>query len=202
MKKAIGLVVPMMLLSGLVHAQDALEAPPRVLLVVSPKDFTDKEYFDTKAVFLKAQADILVASTEQGLATSHEGRRIRVDTAISSLSVKDFEALVLVGGVGVLGALSSSEPLRNLVKSAVREQKVVAAICLAPVVLAKAGVLRNREATCYQAAPAIAELKRNGAIYIDQEVVTAGRVITANGPDTAAAFARAVLKEIEKAAAK
>ena len=193
-------LVLMVLLASQARAQEGPKPAPRIVIVVSQSDFTDREYFEARAVFERAQAGVLVVSTDEGYATSHDGRRIQVDAAIRSLMTADFGALVLIGGMGVLDTLSNSELLRSALKAAVREHKVVAAICLAPVVLAKAGVLRNREATCFNATPVIAELKRNGAIYSDQDVVNAGGVITANGPDAAAVFAAAVLEEMEKAA--
>jgi protease I len=106
-----------------------------IVMVVAPTDFTDKEYFETRKIFERANAKVAVASIEKGFATSHEGVKIRVDSAISALVAEQFDAIVVIGGMGAINSLSRSESLRKLLIAAHNKHKVVAAICIAPVIL-------------------------------------------------------------------
>jgi protease I len=86
-----------------------------------------------------------------------------------------------------------SSDLKALVKQAYDGKKVVAAICIAPMILARAGVLRKRCATCYAESSVVSELKRGGARYFVKTVVIDGTMVTASGPSASAEFGRAVL---------
>ena len=72
--------------------------------------------------------------------------------------------------------------------------KLVAAICAGPVLLAKAGVLKGRKATCYPGMEN--EISEGGAAPSKGNVVTDGNVITSRGPGTSAEFALAVLRSL------
>ena len=68
--------------------------------------------------------------------------------------------------------------------------KVVAAICIAPVILARAGLLKGKRATVFP--DGIPELEKAGAVYTAQSVERDGRIITGNGPEAAEAFGREI----------
>ena len=98
------------------------------------------------------------------------------------MNVEDYDAIVIVGGAGSKEYLWDDEELRAMVKEAYNKNKVLAAICLSPVVLAKAGILEGKKATVFPYKEAIDELKKNGAYYVDENVVVSDNVIT--GRDT------------------
>jgi deglycase len=194
-------VVAVVFLVGLSQtwAESKLSLPhPRIVMVVAPKDFTDQEYADPRAVFDASAALVSVASKGRGAAVSHSGAALRIDKAIAEISLDQLDALVIVGGAGAVTYLMDDEALRNLIIAAVKSGKVVAAICVAPVVLAHAGVLRNVPATCYPDKRIISVLKLNGAGYTAQSIVVSGRIITADGPDAAKDFARRVVEVLRK----
>ena len=74
--------------------------------------------------------------------------------------------------------------------------KVVAAICLAPVVLARAGILKGKKATYFNSPVSFREMKAGGAVLVDKAVVTDGRIVTANGPAAAAEFADTFIRTL------
>ena len=166
---------------------------PRILVVVAPTDFTDQEYYDTRSALDAAHANVTVGSTTISQAVSHAGKRLKVDVALPNVRVQDFDAIVIVGGAGVVSSLLNYLPLRQLLLEASKAEKVIAAICIAPMVLAKAGLLKGVRATCYLDKTVVGVLKANGADYVDQQVVVTGRIITANGPEASGAFGRAVV---------
>ncbi len=139
-----------------------------------------------------------VASTRPGTAVGMLGTTIATPRTVRTVSVGDFDAVVLAGGAGAPTHLWSSEPLRTRVREFHRAGKPVAAICLAGAVLARAGVLAGRRATVFPTRSATLELKRGGARYVAEPVVLDGTVLTASGPDAAAAFAMAFLNLLER----
>jgi len=71
---------------------------------------------------------------------------------------------------------------------------VVGAICIAPGILARAGILKGRKATVFPSE--IEALKRNGAFYTALPVVIDGRIVTASGPEAAEEFGKALVKTL------
>ena len=77
---------------------------------------------------------------------------------------------------------------------AFRAEKIVSAICISPVVLARAGILKGKKATVFPDSEGIRELKKAGAIYIQKSVVVDGKVVTGDGPDAASRSAQEIIK--------
>jgi protease I len=169
-----------------------------IAMVIAPNDFTDAEYFTPRAIFDAAGVKVSVASTNDDIAESHDGKKIRVNQRIENIKLDQIDAIVLAGGMGAYKYLLDNEALRNLLRASVKANKVVAAICIAPAVLAHDGILRNVNATCYMDKTVIDILKRNGAQYLNQKVVVSGRIITGNGPEASKEFAAKVLEVLQK----
>ncbi len=112
------------------------------------------------------------------------GVSLLADAAWSSLDLAGFDALVLPGGGKGTENLSADPRVTDAVVAFNEAEKYVAAICAAPTVLARAGILNGRRATCY---PTCAE--QLGPAYDDAAPVIAdGNVITSQGPGTAMLF--------------
>jgi len=179
-------------LTAAVLAEGTLEGK-KILMVIAQQDFRDEELFEPKAVFESAGASVFVAAPRNETATGMLGGKVQPDFAISDVNTSEFDAVVVVGGSGSPKYLWDDTQLRNLVKDAYADGKVVAAICLSPVVLARAGILKGRKATVFPSNDAVAELKKGGAIYKDESVVIAGRIVTGRDPASAEAFANAIV---------
>ena len=165
-------------------------------MVIAMRDFRDEEYFIPESIFLGAGFDVVPVGAEKGDALGVYGGVVEVKAIISDLRLEDFDAVVFVGGSGALG-LSGDTDCLNLAKQAVADNKVVGAICIAPIILAKAGVLKDRQATVWQSAmdkSGVKILQNNGCKLISQPVVTDGRIITADSAESARQFAEAVIK--------
>jgi protein deglycase len=94
-----------------------------------------------------------------------------------------FDAVVLPGGPGHQHLLESNKVIK-LVKSAFERGILCAAICAAPLVLAKAGILSGKNATCFPGE----EENLGGAKFIEQKTVVDGTIITSRGAGTAVDF--------------
>jgi deglycase len=131
---------------------------------------------------------VTVISTRAGTATGMLGARVAVACSVREVDGGSFDVLVLVGGAGAPAHLWDSAPLRALAQALHAAGKPIGAICLAPPVLARAGLLAGKRATTFPADRAILELKRGGAVYVREAVVQDGNIVTAGGPEAAAAF--------------
>lgn len=164
----------------------------RVLFVIAPERFRDEELAVPRAALIAAGCECSVASTRTGEARGMLGARELVTLSLAQADARDFDAVVVVGGAGSPLHLWDSEPLRSLVGAAHASSKIVAAICLSPPVLARAGLLAGRRATTFPDARAIIELKRGGATYVADPVVQDGTILTGSGPEAAVAFGAAL----------
>ena len=165
----------------------------KVLLVVSQTDFQPIEYKDTKAELQKAGVEIKVASFEKAEAMGADGTKIDVDVAIKDVDVNDYDAVILIGGEGAAKQLVGNSDVIELVQSADNNGKIVAAICISPVVLAQARLLKDRKATVWNEDGKQEEiLAAEGADYVDKKVVVDSRIVTANGPPAAKKFGKTI----------
>ena len=168
--------------------------PRRIAYVIAPERFRDEELAVPRAELEKAGHQTIVASTRPGTATGMLGGREPVDTTIAALRADDLDLLVIAGGSGAPVHLWDHEPLRLLAAAMHAAGKPVAAICLSPPVLARAGLLAGRRATTFPDPRALLELKRGGASYVEQPVVRDGTIVTGSGPEAASDFGAALLQ--------
>jgi 4-methyl-5(b-hydroxyethyl)-thiazole monophosphate biosynthesis len=98
---------------------------------------------------------------------------------------ESYDAVVLPGGGPGTARLAASKPLLELVRSANEQGKLCAAICAAPTVLAKAGILNNKKAACYPGC----EDKMAVAVTVEDAVAVDGNIITSRSAGTAIPFA-------------
>lgn len=165
-------------------------AGTRVLMVMPQSDFQDKEYSTVHDILTQAGCQVVVATRDHAAAIGVSGTSVTPDALMSEVRASDFKAVVFIGGPGAEN-LYNLESARDIALEAVRENRVLSAICLAPVILARAGVLEGKRATVYCSASR--ELTKNGAEYTGASVEVDGKIITGNGPDASAEFAYAVL---------
>lgn len=105
----------------------------------------------------------------------------------------DADLLLLPGGMPGAATLDKHEGLRKLILSFAEKNKPIAAICAAPMVLGKLGLLKGRKATCY---PSF-EQYLDGAECVNEPVVVDGNIITGMGPGAAMDFALAIVEKLE-----
>ena len=169
----------------------------KLLLAIAPERFRDEELEIPKRTFEEGGIGVDLASTVAGTCTGMLGCTAEAAMTFEDVDPDDYAGIVVVGGSGSEEHLWGSERLRNLVRSFFEQGKVVAAICLAPVVLARAGVLAGRQATVYPSPAAVSEMKKAGANLLEIPVVADMQVVTANGPEAAAQFADTIITKLE-----
>jgi protease I len=165
----------------------------KALFIIAHTNFQDEELAKPKAILENAGYDVEVASITTDTATGMLGAKVKPDLAIKDANINDYALIVVVGGSGAPELANHPEVL-NLLSQAKNNDKKITAICLGPMVLAKAGVLQGKQATVFSAPESLAVLEQGGAIFVDQSVVVDGNVVTANGPGAAAEFGNELVK--------
>ena len=170
----------------------------KIALIIVFKDFMDEEYFIPLQNFNDAGFDVVTVSTSLGTALGFYGGEAKVDILIEDLNVKEFNAVIFVGGNGSVKHLDDPN-FHNIAKETVKSGKLLGAICFAPAIIAKAGILAGKKATVWSSNTGrrtIKILKEGGAEYADEDVVVDGNIITANGPQSAEKFAKEIVNKL------
>ncbi len=171
----------------------------KIALVIAFRDFRDEEYFIPKQTLESAEAVITTASTSLGKAIGKLGGEAEVNLLLEDLKVADYEAVLFIGGPGAANYIED-EICHRIARETVRANKVLGAICIAPVILAKAGVLKGKKSTVWSSAmdkSAIKILKESGAEYLADSVVVDGNIVTASGPQAAKEFAQKIIEKLK-----
>lgn len=168
----------------------------KILMVISPEQFRDEELNQPMEIFKKKGAIVTIASTSLGEAKGMFGSKVKVDQLISNVNYSDYDAIVVVGGMGSPTYLWDDSNLRSIISNANKSGKVIGAICLSGVVLARAGILKGIEATVYRTTESVREYSHHGAKYTPKNVVKSGNIITADGPASARDFGNALFNAL------
>ncbi len=166
----------------------------KVLFVIAPSQFRDEELIEPKKVLEEAGARTVIASPTHGIAHGMLGSSVMPQMTVRDAKAADYDAVVVVGGMGSPEHLWGLKPLHALLQDRIKAGKVVGAICLSGAVLGKAGVAKGRRATCWPDPGAIAALRAGGATYVKADVVVDGNLVTADGPTSARKFGEALAK--------
>ncbi len=117
-------------------------------MVIAPKNFRDEEFMVPKQVFENSGFEVTVASKGVKQATGMFTATAEVDKDIGEVDITGYEAIVFVGGGGASVYYEDKTAL-DLAKLFYENGKVTAAICIAPGILAKAGILTGKRATIW-----------------------------------------------------
>jgi protease I len=172
----------------------------KIAIIISFKDFRDEEYFVPKEILEEAGAEIKTASNQTGQALGADGGEVEINLLIKDLNPTDFDGVVFIGGSGCLGNLDNENSYK-VIKETVSQNKVLASICISPIILAKAGVLKGKKATVWSSPMdkgPVKILEENGAIYQDESVVVDGKIITGNGPGAAKEFGEKIIEVLTR----
>ena len=170
-------------------------SPKIILMVVAPKDFRDEEYLEPRKIFEGAGIGVKVASKGVTTAMGKFGAVVPVDLDLGEVRVEDYDAVVFIGGPGSAVYFDDQQAL-SLAKTAYESGKIVGAICIAPSILANAGILSGKKATAFSSE--LDNLNNRGAQNTGEPVVVDGKIITASGPEAAVEFGKKLVEVLEK----
>lgn len=155
----------------------------------SPKEAMEKEGFQVEIVSLKS-------GKIKSWADGNWSAEYNVDKILSEVSAKDYNALMLPGGVINPDKLRTEEDALTFVRDFFKQKKPVAAICHGPWTLIEAEVVKGRKMTSYKSIRK--DLENAGANWVDEEVVVDEALVTSRNPKDLPAFNAKLIEEIKE----
>lgn len=153
--------------------------------------FEETEFIAPVDILRRGNVEVTTVSLSGSLeVTGGHNVKIKADSLIKDIQDEIFDMLIIPGGSR---AYADHEGLLSMVQKHDKQQKLLAAICAAPCVYGKLGLLNGKNAICY---PGI-EPMLTGASIVEQPVVTDGRFTTSKGPGTAVHFGLALLEILQ-----
>jgi 4-methyl-5(b-hydroxyethyl)-thiazole monophosphate biosynthesis len=165
------------------------------VLIPLAEGFEELEAVTIIDLMRRAGISVTVAGLREGPVTGSRGTVIVPDTTLDMALGDEYDMMVLPGGLPGADNLNEDPRINSLLRQMEANNKYTAAICAAPKVLARAGLLRNKKATAYPGT--LDESQIEGLQYDGGAVVQDGNVITSRGPGTAMDFTLSLIGLLE-----
>jgi len=163
------------------------------LFIIAQEGYQDTEYGTPKKILEEKGIAVITASEKVGLCHGGLGGNTTAQISLKEVLVSDYDLIVFIGGPGAVGYQHNVEAYR-IAQEAVQQQKLLGAICIAPTILAYAGILKGRKATVWNNDGQQDKLlQQQGAVYTGETVTVDGKIVTANGPKAAEEFGKKLL---------
>lgn len=141
----------------------------------------------------RADIQVTVAGLTDGAVTASRGVRLLPDTTLDAVVDEDFDMIALPGGLPGSDHLAADERIGTLLRSMLEAGRFVGAVCAAPKVLARRGILEGRRATAY---PGVLQAEKHADIT-GNAVTRDGTVITSRSAGTVMDFALELIEALE-----
>ncbi len=165
---------------------------PKKVLIPLAEGFEEIEFVAMVDVLRRGGVDVIIGGVDGEQIASARNLVIKADKPIDALNSGDFDMILLPGGYGGTMKLAENKKVQALLKEMNSSQKLIGAICAAPIALKEAGVLKG-DYTCY---PSVEEKVGKANYVSDKNIVKTENIMTSRGPGTAVCFALEVLKEL------
>lgn len=162
-----------------------------MILLLLADGFEEIEALTPLDVLRRLGADVKTAGISGNFVTGSHGITVKADILPEEVNLDEIEHIILPGGMPGSINLDASPYTDAFINAALSRGGKIGAICAAPLVLGRRGLLKNKEAVCYPGFEA--ELK--GAVISEKSVVTDGNITTAKGMGAALAFSKRLAKE-------
>lgn len=160
------------------------------ILLPLVEGFEEVEAFAVADILRRAGIDVVMAGISGNIVTGAHNIRVNADARILDVQADNFSGIVLPGGSPGTDNLMRSERVVRIVDDFAKQGKLVAAICAAPLILARLGLLKERKATIYPGLEKELGKPRNDSVVVD------GNIITSQGAGTAVAFALKIVEQL------
>lgn len=170
-----------------------------VYILLAP-GFEEAEALVPADLLRRASLPVSLTGVDGAQVTGSHGIQVAADTTVDAVRLSSGDMIVLPGGPGV-GALEDSPAALSLIRQAAQDDRLwLCAICAAPALLARMGLLDGRRAVCYPGMEG--DLTAHGATpHMDCSTVRDGKLITARAPGSAFDFGLAMVEALAGATA-
>jgi len=164
--------------------------------ILAADGFEQSELIEPRKALDEAGAETTVISPKQGSIRgwNHKewGSEVGVDESLKGADPKDYDALLLPGGVMNPDTLRMDPGAVAFVKAFFDAGKPVAAICHGPWMVVESGAARGHRMTSWPSLKT--DIRNAGGNWVDQEAVVDGKLVTSRKPADIPAFNREVIK--------
>ncbi|HMB59496.1 MAG TPA: DJ-1 family glyoxalase III [Xanthomonadales bacterium] len=141
----------------------------------------------------RAEIEVVVAGLDEGVVTASRGVRLLPDTTLDEALEQDFDMVALPGGLPGSDHLAADQRVGDILQKMNESGKFVGAVCAAPKVLFRRGLLNGKEATAY---PGVLAAENHPNIS-GEAVIRDGLVITSRSAGTVMDFALELIEALE-----
>lgn len=166
----------------------------KLAIVVLADGFEETEAIGASDVLTRTGVAVVFAGLKPGLAKGAHGFEVATQCSLEDAPWESAGAIVLPGGMPGATNLMASERLKEELRKADEEGKVVAAICAAPIALHAAGVTRGRRVAGYPGCESLCE--KPGLQFNGKMSERDGNLVTAKGPGAAFLFGFEVARAV------
>jgi len=170
------------------------------ILIIATDGFEQSELTVPRDTLKQAGAKVEVASPTgrsiRGWQHTDWGQSVDVDLKIADAKADQYDALVIPGGQMNPDKLRIDADAMGVVKSFLKDGKIVAAICHGPWLLVEANAVRGKNVTSFKSIRT--DVENAGGQWSDKEVVTDRGLITSRSPDDLPAFVSKIIEEVEE----
>jgi protease I len=147
-----------------------------------------------------ADADLVSLAANDVQAFNHldKGDTFEIDRVVSDADPRQYDGLVLPGGVANPDALRTDQGAVQFIRAFFEQDKPVGVICHGPWTLVEAGVLEGRTITSWPSLQT--DIRNAGANWVDEEVHTDNGLVSSRKPDDLPAFCEKAVEEIAEGA--
>lgn len=170
------------------------------VLVPLAEGFEEIEAVTVVDLLRRAGIEVVTAGLSPGAVTGSHGISLLPDMDLDAALEQPFDMVALPGGMPGAANLGADSRVLALLRLLADSGRFTAAICAAPGVLAKAGLLAGKRATCFPGF--LGPENAPGTFVLEDAVVEDGKVITSRGPGTAIDFALAIIQRLEGVAVR
>lgn len=164
-----------------------------MVYIILAEGFEEIEALSPADILRRGGVEVKLASVQDKVVTGSHGIKVEADCLISDIVPEESEFIVIPGGLRGVMNLLASDKVDELLRNAYAAGKPVGAICAGPRVLAKAGILDSKRATCYPGVEAQVTEVCSAVMTQEAPVIVDGRVITSRAAGTACDFGLAIL---------
>ncbi|MFA7421639.1 MAG: DJ-1/PfpI family protein [Melioribacteraceae bacterium] len=186
-----GIIFVILLVMSMISQQHKNKS---VLLFLPAQNFNEHEFIIVSNSLNTAGLKAFIVSDASFLCIGSNGLKVKNDVQLFNVHESNFAGFIIIGGSGTREYWNNLT-LQNIAKRFVLNRKPIGALCCAPVILAKAGLL-TEPATCF--VDDRKSLEREGVAFVNSSVVKSQKIITGQDPASSGEFIKIFLQELSK----
>jgi protease I len=166
-----------------------------LLVFLSENEFNEIEYLTVRDKLMASGIGLQIISDRIGICTGNNGLKVASEINLMNVKVNNFLGIIIIGGNGIRRHWMN-QSLHQILKKFNCKNKLIAAICAAPVILAKAGIENFNISSCINSDKN--EIIKSGIKFCEENVVNSGNIITASSEDYSDQFVDSILRFLRK----